>query len=80
MNGTMALILAQDGLTTGIIYALLSLSILLVFLVTRILWVPAGEFVTFGALTMGVLQRHEVPATVWLLAALGGATPAPIGG
>ena len=25
MNGTMALILAQDGLTTGIIYALLSL-------------------------------------------------------
>lgn len=74
MNGTMALILAQDGLTTGIIYALLSLSILLVFLVTRILWIPAGEFVTFGALTMGVLQRHELPATVWLLAALGGAT------
>jgi branched-chain amino acid transport system permease protein len=74
MNGTMALILAQDGLTTGIIYALLSLSILLVFLVTRILWVPAGEFVTFGALTMSVLQKNEAPATVWLLAALGAAT------
>lgn len=70
----MALILAQDGLTTGIIYALLSLSILLVFLVTRILWIPAGEFVTFGALTMGMLQRQETPGTVWLLAALGAAT------
>lgn len=74
MNGTMALILAQDGLTTGIIYALLSLSILLIFLVTRILWIPAGEFVIYGALTMGVLQKQETPATVWLLAALGAAT------
>lgn len=74
MNSTLALLLAQDGLTTGVIYALLSLSILLVFLVTRILWVPAGEFVTFGALTMGVLQRGQVPKTVWMLLALGAIT------
>lgn len=74
MNSSLALLLAQDGLTTGIIYALLSLSILLVFLVTRILWVPAGEFVAFGALTMGVLQRGAVPGTVWMLVGLGAIT------
>jgi branched-chain amino acid transport system permease protein len=73
MNETVALLLAQDGLTSGVIYALLSLSILLVFLVTRVLWVPAGEFVMFGALTMAFLQKGQVPGTVWLLAALGGA-------
>ena len=74
MNTTFLLSLAQDGLTTGIIYALLSMSILLVFLVTRILWVPAGELVAFGALTMGVLQKQEIPPTIWLLAALSAAT------
>lgn len=73
MNETIALLLAQDGLTSGIIYALLALSILLVFLVTRVLWVPAGEFVMFGALTMAFLQAGKVPGTVWLLVALGGA-------
>jgi branched-subunit amino acid ABC-type transport system permease component len=73
MNTTIALILAQDGLSNGIIYALLSLSILMVFLVTRVLWVPAGEFVAFGALTLAVLQKGEVPGTAWLLAAMGGA-------
>jgi branched-chain amino acid transport system permease protein len=35
------------------------------------LWVPAGELVTFGALTMGVLQRGAVPGTVWMLVGLG---------
>lgn len=73
MNATVALLLGQDGLTSGVIYALLALSILLVFLVTRVLWVPAGEFVMFGALTMAFLQKGQVPGTIWLLAALGGA-------
>lgn len=71
MNTTIGLILLQDGLTTGFIYALLALSILLVFLVTRVLWVPAGEFLVFGALTLASLQQGVVPGTVWLVAALG---------
>ena len=61
MNVTIGLLLLQDGLTTGFIYALLSLSILLVFLVTRVLWVPAGEFLVFGALTLAPLQQGQVP-------------------
>ena len=55
MNTTIGLLLLQDGLTTGFIYALLALSILLVFLVTRVLWVPAGDFLVFGALTLALL-------------------------
>ena len=71
MNTTIGLILLQDGLTTGFIYALLALSILLVFLVTRVLWVPAGDFLVFGALTLAILQQGQVPGTVWLCGALG---------
>ena len=71
MNVTIGLLLLQDGLTTGFIYALLSLSILLVFVVTRVLWVPAGEFLVFGALTLASLQQGQIPGTVWLAAALG---------
>jgi len=71
MNTTIGLLLLQDGLTTGFIYALLALSILLVFLVTRVLWVPAGDFLVFGALTLAVLQQGQVPGTVWLCGALG---------
>ena len=52
MNTTIGLLLLQDGLTSGFIYALLALSILLVFVVTRVLWVPAGDFLVFGALTL----------------------------
>lgn len=63
--------LTQDGLTNGLLYALLALSILLVFLVTRVLWVPAGELVALAALTMGVLNTGRVPGMVWLLPCLG---------
>ena len=67
MNITIGLLLLQDGLTTGFIYALLALSILLVFLVTRVLWVPAGDFLVFGALTLAVASARQVPGTVWLV-------------
>jgi len=71
MNATIAALLVQDGLTNGLIYALLAVSIVIVFLVTRVLWVPAGDIVAFAALTMSLLRQGQQPATVWLLAALG---------
>lgn len=74
MNATIALILVQDGLTSGLIYGLLGLSILLVFLVTRVLWVPAGDFLVLGALTLAVLRQGEIPGTVWILAGLASVT------
>ena len=70
MNLQIAMILGQDGVTNGAIYALLALSILLVFTVTRILFIPQGEFVAFGALTMAALQAGEASLIVWLLAGL----------
>lgn len=72
MNTTIATLLIQDGLTNGLLYALIALSILQVFLVTRVLWLPAGELVAYGALTMGVLNAGKVPGTVWLLPCIGG--------
>jgi len=71
MNATIAALLVQDGLTNGLIYALLAVSIVIVFLVTRVLWVPAGDIVAFGALTMSLLRQGQMPGTVWLLLALG---------
>ncbi|MCC7288314.1 MAG: branched-chain amino acid ABC transporter permease, partial [Burkholderiaceae bacterium] len=52
MNVDIALWLLQDGLTTGAIYALLALALLLVFAVTRVIFVPQGEFVALAALTL----------------------------
>lgn len=69
MNARILLLLGQDGLTSGAIYALLALSIVLVFSVTRVLFVPQGEFVTFGAMTMAGLQAGKpVPLAMLLLA------------
>jgi branched-chain amino acid transport system permease protein len=70
MNQTLALLLAQDGLTNGIVFALLAAAILLVFLVTRILFVAQGEFVVLGAITTAQVQRGEFASAVWLLVAL----------
>ena len=71
MNFDIALLLAQDGLTNGAIYALLALALVLVFAVTRIIFVPQGEFVAYGALTLASLQLGKVPGTAYLLAIAG---------
>lgn len=71
MDLQIALLLGQDGLTNGAIYALLALALVLVFAVTRVIFIPQGEFVAFGALTLASLQAGKLPGTVWLLVALG---------
>lgn len=70
MNLQIVMLLGQDGLTNGAIYALLALSILLVFTVTRILLIPQGEFVSFAALTMAAMQGGTPVRLGWLLLAL----------
>lgn len=67
MDASIASILLLDGLTNGAIYALLGLATVLVFTVTRVIFIPQGEFVAYGALTLAVLQTGKVPGTVWLL-------------
>jgi len=70
MDSSIALILVQDGLTSGAVYALLALAVVLVFSVTRVILIPQGEFVAFGALTLASLQAGVAPPTLWLLVAL----------
>jgi branched-chain amino acid transport system permease protein len=72
MDFSIASILLVDGLTNGAIYALLGLATVLVFAVTRVIFIPQGEFVTYGALTLAILQTGKVPGTVWLLLLLAG--------
>ncbi|MBC5785684.1 branched-chain amino acid ABC transporter permease [Ramlibacter sp. USB13] len=79
MDLSIAGILALDGLTNGAVYALLALATVLVFAVTRVIFIPQGEFVAFGALTLALLIApklpdtpwyKQVPGTVWFLLAL----------
>jgi branched-chain amino acid transport system permease protein len=71
MNSTIALFLLQDGIINGAIYALLGVTLVLLFTVTRIIFIPQGEFVAFGALTLATLEAGTVPGTAWLLLWLG---------
>jgi branched-chain amino acid transport system permease protein len=73
MDFQIALLLAQDGIVNGAIYALLALALVLVFAVTRVIFIPQGEFVAFGALTLASFQAGKVPGTLWLLLGLGAA-------
>jgi branched-chain amino acid transport system permease protein len=69
MDSTIASLLAADGLVNGAVYALMSIAIILVFSVTRILFIAQGEFFVFGAATLYQLQNGSIPSAVWLLMA-----------
>src|SRR5574343_1570317 len=71
MDLQILLLLGQDGVTNGAIYALLALALVLVFAVTRIIFIPQGEFLAWGALTMAALEAGHYPGTVWLLLGAG---------
>jgi branched-chain amino acid transport system permease protein len=60
-------LLTQDGITNGAVYALLALALVLVFAVTRVIFVPSGEFVSFGTLTLAGLQLGKAPGMIGLL-------------
>lgn len=71
MDSTILLFLLQDGITSGAIYALLGLALVLVFAVTRVILIPQGEFITFGALTYAILATGKVPGTALLAIGMG---------
>ena len=80
MDMSIALILSQDGITNGAIYALLALALVLVFAVTRVIFIQQGEFVAYGALTLAMMQSGALPATVWMLVVMGALVTALDGG
>ncbi len=71
LNTTILLFLLQDGITNGAIYALLGLALVLVFAVTRVILIPQGEFITFGALTYATLSTGGTPGTAYLAMVMG---------
>jgi branched-chain amino acid transport system permease protein len=48
MDFSIASILMLDGVTNGAVYGLLALALVLVFAVTRVIFIPQGEFVAYG--------------------------------
>ncbi len=70
MDLQIALLLGQDGIVNGAVYGLMALALVLVFSVTRVIFIPQGEFVAFAALSMAMLQNGRAPASLWLLLAL----------
>jgi branched-chain amino acid transport system permease protein len=63
-------LLLQDGITNGAVYALLALALVLVFAVTRVIWVPSGEFVAYGTLTLAGLQGGKAGGIAGLIVAM----------
>src|ERR1700752_3534514 len=72
MTPDIALILGIDGIATGSIYVLVGLGLVLIFSVTRVVFVPFGDIVAFSALTLASLQLGRMPGTVYLVATRAG--------
>ena len=70
MDATIAAILAVDGIANGAIYVLIALGTVLIFSVTRVMFVPFGDIAAFAALTLAMLQMGRLPGTVLLVAVL----------
>lgn len=65
-------LLVQDAIGTGAIYVLMALGIVLIFNVTRVIFVSYGDLVAYSALTLGSFQLQRMPGTVWLVLTLAG--------
>jgi branched-chain amino acid transport system permease protein len=70
MTSQIAAILTLDGIATGAIYVLIALGFVLIFAVTRIVFVPFGDITAFTALTLAALEAKHLPGTVGMVVAL----------
>jgi branched-chain amino acid transport system permease protein len=70
MTPEVALILGIDGIANGAVYLLAGLGLVLIFSVTRVVFVPFGDVAAFAALTLAAFETGRLPATVWLVATL----------
>jgi branched-chain amino acid transport system permease protein len=72
MTFVIFLLLVQDAVGTGAIYVLMALGIVLIFNVTRVIFVSYGDLVAYSALTLGSFELQRMPGTVWLVLTLAG--------
>ena len=70
MTWDVALILGVDGLANGAVYLLAGLGLVLIFSVTRVVFVPFGDIAVFAALSVAAFETQRTPPTVALVAIL----------
>ncbi|MEJ2624254.1 MAG: branched-chain amino acid ABC transporter permease [Pseudolabrys sp.] len=70
MTPDIAAILTIDGLATGAIYVLVALGTVLIFTVTRVIFIPFGDIAAFTALTLASMEMKTTPGTLGLVASL----------
>ena len=67
MDSTIALILLTDGLAWSAIYLIIGLGLVLIFSVTRVIFVPFGSVAVFAALSLGAMEQGRLPALINLI-------------
>lgn len=67
MTWDIALILGIDGLANGALYLLSGLGLVLIFSVTRVVFVPFGDIAAFAALSLAAFETGRRPATIGLV-------------
>lgn len=70
MTWDVALILGVDGLANGAVYLLAGLGLVLIFSVTRVVFVPFGDIAVFAALGVAAFETQRTPPTIALVAIL----------
>ncbi len=70
MSWDIALILGIDGIANGAVYLLAGLGLVLIFSVTRVVFVPFGDVAAFAALSLAAFEGGRLPPTVGLVAML----------
>ena len=70
MTWDVALILGIDGMANGAVYLLAGLGLVLIFSVTRVVFVPFGDVAAFSALSLAAFESGQRPATIGLVLTL----------
>ncbi len=70
MTWDVALILAIDGIANGAVYLLAGIGLVLIFSVTRVVFVPFGDIAAFAALTLAGFEADRLPPTIAMVAVL----------
>ena len=72
MTWDVAMILVTDGLANGAIYLLAGLGLVLIFSVTRVVFIPFGDLAAFAGLSLAAMEGDALPPTAAMLAVMVG--------
>ncbi len=71
MDSSIAVFLGVDGITNGAVYALVALSLVLVYTTTRVVNVAQGDYLTFGAMSFASFASGSMTTLVYLVLGAG---------